>query len=99
MKKLFEGQKKGSPFKFDEVKDIEVWCSKEIAGYVIEQRQESDQKVTENKDGSVIVYIPSAPKLDIIKWVLSEGGDTKILTPKWLWREVVEKAKRIVNCK
>ena len=93
---ISEGQKKGSPFKFDEISNIEVWCSKEIAGYVIEQRQESDQKVTENDDGSVIVRIPSAPKLDIIKWVLSEGGEAKVLKPEWLWNEIIKKAQKIV---
>jgi len=86
-----------SPFKFEEVTDIEIRCSKEIAGYVIEQSLKSNQTVNENQDGSVNLYIPSIPKLDIIKWVLSEGGDAKVIKPEWLWEEIIKRAKRIIQ--
>lgn len=88
----------GKPlFLFDEVSDVEVYCSKEIAGYVIEQSKTRGQKITENEDGSVVVHIPSAPKLDIIKWVLFEGGEAKVIKPEWLWKEVKSQARKIIS--
>jgi predicted DNA-binding transcriptional regulator YafY len=94
---ISESTKGSSLFLFEEIKDIELWCSKEIAGYVIEQSKTRGQKITENEDGSVVVYISSAPRLDMIKWVLSEGGEAKVIKPAWLWEEVVNRAKTILH--
>ena len=96
--KIISDSAKGKPlFLFDEINDIEIYCSKEIAGYVIEQSKTRGQKITENEDGSVIVHVPSAPKRDIIKWVLSEGGEAKVNKPEWLWEEVVKRANRLIK--
>ena len=86
-----------TPFELEKVYDIKVWCSKQIAGYVLEQHSRYGQKITENRDGSIIVYIPSALKLGMIKWVLSEGGLAKVLEPEWLWNEIVKKADDITK--
>ena len=87
-----------TPFEFEEIKNIKIQCSGLIAGYVIEQYEQYYQEMIENSDGSVTIFIPKAPKYDIIKWVLSEGGEAKILEPKWLWEEVTAKAQKILNC-
>ncbi|MEI6056131.1 MAG: WYL domain-containing protein [Lentisphaerota bacterium] len=81
---------KGEPFEFDEVKNIEIWCSPEIAGYVLERSEVYDQTYEMNEDGSLNLHIKSAPARSIIKWVLSEGGNARLIKPK----ELVEKIRK-----
>ena len=86
-----------TPFEFEEVENVKIWCSKLISGYVIEQHKIYKQDVSENEDGSIVVIIPNDVKLDIIKWVLSEGGEARILEPQWLWDEVKKRAEKILQ--
>ena len=53
------------PFEFDEVKNIEIWCSPEIAGYVLERSQAYKQTYEMNEDGSVNLHIESASPYSI----------------------------------
>ncbi len=86
---------KGEPFEFNEVKDIEIWCSPEIAGYVLERSEVYDQTYKMNEDGSLNLYIKSAPSRSIIKWILSEGGNTRLIKPKELAEEIRKQADTV----
>lgn len=97
---MIQDAKNGNIFTFKTIKNIEIECSREIAGYVNEQHEFYDETIKEHKDGSVTVNIPAAPEHEIMKWVLSEGGNAKIIKPKSLAKKVVEAAKKVaeVNC-
>lgn len=84
------------PFEFEEVKDIEIWCSPEIAGYVLERNQAYKQTFEMNEDGSVNLYIKSAPPNVIVKWILSEGGKAKLIKPKDLADDIRKQAEKTV---
>ncbi|MCP4177933.1 MAG: WYL domain-containing protein [bacterium] len=86
---------KGHPFNFKTINDIEIWCSNEIAGYVIERSKSQNQKIKVNEDGSVNVYIKSASPREILEWVLSEGGCAKIIKPQILVDEIKSRAIKI----
>ena len=93
---LLEGIK-GAPFKFEEVKNVKLWCSSEIAGYVIEKASsEKGELITKQDDGSVILRYSLAAKQDLIRLVLAEGGNMKVLEPKELIAEVKTKAEKVV---
>lgn len=85
------------PFQFDEVKDIEIWCSPEIAGYVLERSQAYKQTYEMNEDGSVNLHIESASPYSIVKWVLSEGCNAKLIKPQHLVDEIKTSAQKIVE--
>ena len=54
---------KGSPFKFEEVKNVEVWRSSDIAGYVLERSGAYTQTYEMHEDGSLTLHSKSAPWL------------------------------------
>ena len=87
---------KGEPFEFEEVKDIEIWCSPEIAGYVLERSEVYDQTYEMNEDGSLNLHIKSAPAKSIVKWILSEGGNARLIKPKELSDEIRKQAEKVV---
>ena len=94
---IIKGNVKGHPFNYETVKDIEVWCSNEIAGYVVERSRSQNQEIKTNSDGSVNVYIKSASPREIISWVLSEGGSAKIIKPESLAEKVKRSAEKILG--
>lgn len=49
-----------------------------------------------NEDGSVNLHIESAPPYSIAKWVLSEGGNAKLIRPKELADDIKKQAERII---
>ena len=81
----------------NQVKNIEIACSAEIAGYINEQYEYYNETITEQPDGSVIVSIPEAPEHEIIKWVLAEGGNAKVLKPASLAMKIVKAAEKVAK--
>ena len=95
--RMLEGVK-GAPFKLEEVRNVKLWCSKEIAGYVLEKTASDNRQIVEqNDDGSLILYYPLTSKLDLIRWILAEGGNMKLLEPEYLKDELKQKAKQILK--
>ncbi|MEI6056867.1 MAG: WYL domain-containing protein [Lentisphaerota bacterium] len=93
---ILKEPQKGEPFEFEEVKDIEVWCAPEIAGYVLERSEVYKQTYEMNEDGSLNLHIKSAPAKSIIKWILSEGGNARLIKPKELAEEIKMQAKKVI---
>jgi predicted DNA-binding transcriptional regulator YafY len=94
---LIEEVEQGGIFSLEKVHNVDVWCSKGIAGYVKEQYVSFKETITVNEDGSLILHIPSIAKYELVRWILSEGGDVIIINKPGLAAEVIEKAKLIIE--
>ena len=95
--KMLEGVK-GAPFKLEEVRNVKLWCSSKIAGYVLEKAASDNRQIMDhNKDGSLILYYPLTSKQDLIRWILAEGGNMKLIEPEYLKDELKHKAKQILK--
>ena len=86
---------KGVPFTFEKLIDIKVWCSNEIAGYIIEKAEHKKQEFIQYPDGSILLNIPAISKYDLIKWILSEAGHIKLIEPVELRTDIKEAARKI----
>ena len=84
------------PFSDEGIKDIELWCSPQIAGYVME-RDMPGQEYKLNSDGSVNLYIKSAPWFTITKWILAEAGNIKVIKPVSLKKDIIKMAQNILK--
>lgn len=93
---LIQRAKGGKIFEYKTISDIEIRCSKAIAGYVCEQHEFYDEQIQENKDGSVTVHVPAAPEHEIVKWILSEAGNAKVIKPKSLAKKIVAAAEKVI---
>jgi hypothetical protein len=74
------------------VKDVEIWLTPEAANYAKERKRKKDEKLTFNKDGSAVLYLPEAVPYEIIKWMMSECGRAKVLEPADLAKEIARAA-------
>ena len=84
------------PFSDSGIDNIELWCSPQIAGYVME-RDIYQQEYELNSDGSLNLYIKSAPWYTITRWILSEAGNIKVIKPKSLRKDIVNMANNILE--
>jgi predicted DNA-binding transcriptional regulator YafY len=68
----------------------------EEAKYIRERRWAKDQKVTEKRDGSVVLELDTSGFQEVKRWVLSFGASAVVLSPKKLRDEVeAEMAKSL----
>ncbi len=91
------------PSNFDPTKDLEssfdiilekpiqvkIWFSPDQARYIKERCWSRTQRIEDQKDVSIILWMTSAGRGDIKRWVLSYGGEAKILEPEELRKEIV----------
>jgi predicted DNA-binding transcriptional regulator YafY len=94
---LIDEVEQGGLFSFEKVYDVDVWCSKKIAGYVKEQYMALNETISPNDDGSLVLHIPSIARFELVSWILSEGGDAVIINNQELGAEVIENAKSIIE--
>ena len=93
---IIQAAKNRQIFTYKTIKNIEINCSAAIAGYINEQHQFYNEEIKEQDDGSVTVYIAEAPEHEIVKWILSEGGNAKVIKPQKLAKKIVTAAQLVV---
>ena len=74
------------------MKDVEIWFTPEAANYAKERKRKKAETLTFNKDGSAVLYLPEAVPYEIIKWMMSECGNAKVLKPADLAKEIAKAA-------
>jgi predicted DNA-binding transcriptional regulator YafY len=76
---------------------IKVRFSAEKAQYIRRTKRHTTQKVTDEKDGSVIWSIRAPLSDDLVYWIVSYGPHAKVLQPKELKKRVLEWAQGSVT--
>jgi len=84
-------------FTFENVENIELLFTKEISHYIIERCNLNNYTYKINNDGSLLVHIKSAPKYNILCWILCEGNNAKILKPQSLIDDIKIHAAKILE--
>lgn len=74
---------------------VELLIDKEIGTYALERKMHSDQKITENHDGSVKVEFETTQLPEIKRWVLGQGKTVKVLNPPELVQEILAEVESI----
>ena len=75
-------------FDYPKIENITVKCAPEIAYYLHEQSGAKKLVITPQEDGSLIVVLPPSPEQEALRWILGEGGNVEVLSPRWLREKV-----------
>ena len=67
------------------------------ADYVREKKWHSSQELRELKDGGVELSLKLSSLAEIQRWVLSWGGEVKVLKPKELAEAIRESARQMLQ--
>ncbi len=82
---------KGKPEK------VKIWFGADAAGYINEKIWHETQKITENKEGSIIFEAEVAVTDEIKTWVLSWGSKAAVLKPESLKKEIMTEIKKMAG--
>ena len=74
-----------------------VWFSARVAPYVKERQWASKQSIDEQTDGTVILSLETSGFDDLKRWVLSFGGEARVLAPTELAQAVQEDARETIR--
>jgi len=77
--------------------DVELLFSKKAAGWVKDKLWHSSQETSLQKDGRLKMTLKVADTDELVGWILSFGGEVKVVRPEPLVRKVLEEAKKIVK--
>ena len=93
-KDILEQTRREGLFDYPKIENITVKCAPEIAYYLREQSGAKKLVITPQEDGSLIVVLPPSPEQEALRWILGEGGNVEVLSPRWLREKVCALAKK-----
>ena len=96
-RKIIDSVIDGDVFDYGKVKDVEIWLAPESANYAKERKLRKGEKLAFDKDGSAVLHLPEAVPGEIIKLVLSEFGNAKLLKPAELAGQIAKIADNIAG--
>ena len=77
--------------------EVVIRFNARAADYVREKKWHESQKLRELKSGGVELSLKLSSLMEIERWVLSWGGDAKVLKPRTLAEAVRQSAKKILQ--
>jgi predicted DNA-binding transcriptional regulator YafY len=78
--------------------NVRVRFAAEVAGYISEKTWHRTQKITPQKDGSVIFEARVAGTDEIKYWLMSWGSKAEVLSPASLRDEMISEAQNMLRC-
>lgn len=73
--------------------NVELLIDKEIGTFALERKMHSDQKITENPDGSILVQFETTQLPEVKRWVMGQGRTVKVLNPPELVQEIMSETE------
>lgn len=77
--------------------DVVIRFSARVADYIREKKWHESQQLRELKNGEVELRMKLSSLVEIERWILSWGGDAKVVRPKELIRAVRHSARQILR--
>jgi predicted DNA-binding transcriptional regulator YafY len=77
--------------------DVVIRFNERVADYVREKRWHPSQQLKELPEGGVELHLKLSSLGEVQRWILSWGGDARVLQPPQLVESVQEAAKRILE--
>ena len=75
-------------FEYKKISNVELWCSPTLAGYVKEQATLREITYSENGDSSIQIILPELNENDLIRWILGEADQVKVISPDSLKEKI-----------
>jgi predicted DNA-binding transcriptional regulator YafY len=74
---------------------VKIWFSASQARYIRERQWAQEQKITKQKDGSIVLWMKTSGWYDVKKWVLSFGAEACLLEPKHLQDKIRNEVEKM----
>ncbi|PKM80069.1 MAG: hypothetical protein CVU88_04910 [Firmicutes bacterium HGW-Firmicutes-13] len=82
-------------FKGEKSQAVRIWFSSHKARWIKEKTWHPSQKLEIQEDGSIILEITSSGIESLIRWIMSFGSNSRVISPQWLVEEVKSEIKKL----
>jgi predicted DNA-binding transcriptional regulator YafY len=82
---------------YEDPLEVKIWFSSGQARYIRERQWAQEQKITQHKDGSVVLWMKTSGWYDVKKWILSFGSEAELLEPEDLRDKIRNEANKIAK--
>lgn len=73
--------------------EVNLWFSRDVARWITRKKWHPSQKVTANKDGSIILKVMVSGTMELKRWLFQWGPDCEVLSPPEFRKEVAKELK------
>jgi len=73
--------------------EVNLWFNKDVARWITRRKWHPSQKVTANKDGSIVFKVTVNGTMELKRWLLQWGPDCEVLSPPEFRKEVTTELK------
>lgn len=81
----------------EQVFKVRILFSRKVATYIRERQWHPTQKITNRRDGSIVLSMETAGWKELIRWILSWQPDAKVLSPRRLKERVELKMRQALG--
>lgn len=82
---------------YDDPLEVTIWFSADQARYIRERQWAQEQKITEQSNGSITLWMKTSGWYDVKKWILSFGADARVLEPLRLQEKIKNEIGKMLN--
>ena len=94
---VIDGVRGGVLFDYKPVKDVQLECNESIIHLIQERPLHSSQKIKKSKQGMYVVSIPNASEYALLKWLFSQQGQARLLSPHDIRKKIVAISQEILK--
>lgn len=96
-KKLLEDVYANGLFNYPKLKNVKLLCDSSIAFYLYEHQQAKHLQIESLENGDLLVTMPPSVEHDLIRWILGEGGNIRVLEPENLRRKILLAGEKLIE--
>ena len=84
-------------FDHPKLENIKLLCDSSIGLYLSEHAEMEEFQITAQEDGKLLVELIPTIEEDVIKWILSEAGNIRVLEPESLREKITKSGQKIAE--
>lgn len=81
---------------YDEPIEVKIRFSEEVARYIRERKWAKEQNITDEPEGSIVLWMKTSGWYDVQKWILSFGSGAQVLEPEHLQDNIKNEIKKMM---
>lgn len=96
-KSLNKDTRKNGLFLLPRLEDIILRCDNRVINYARDYQFHPEQQIKPRKDDTFDLHIPSAPRDELIRWIMWQAGQAAVIQPEVLRKEIAGYAKQLLK--
>lgn len=93
---IIDSVREVGPYTYPEIRNVKFRCSKSIMKYLVEKPLHRDQRIVDESGDEFTLSVPAIWENDLIHFILYQGGDARLISPKGVINKITGAAEKIL---